>query len=82
MQHKSRLDGSRWADVSQQRSRSSARFDRRLLGTGGQNVDDIYKYLPGETRLGMAKRTLEWRHLAPTAPDTLCEWTTPQCNRR
>jgi DNA polymerase delta subunit 2 len=27
----------------------------------------------------MAKRTLEWRHLAPTAPDTLC--TLVVCNQ-
>jgi hypothetical protein len=44
-----------------------------LLGTGGQTIDDIFKYLPSTSRLGMAKRTLEWRHVAPTAPDTLCE---------
>jgi DNA polymerase II small subunit/DNA polymerase delta subunit B len=23
--------------------------------------------------LSLATRTLEWRHIAPTAPDTLCE---------
>lgn len=47
--------------------------DESLLGTGGQTIDDIYKYIPGDSRLAMAQRTLEWRHLAPTAPDTLCE---------
>jgi DNA polymerase delta subunit 2 len=45
------------------------------LGVGGQTVDDIFKYLPSSSRLGMARRTLEWRHIAPTAPDTLCELT-------
>jgi DNA polymerase delta subunit 2 len=46
--------------------------DSSFLGTGGQTVDDIFKYIPGDSRLAMAQRTLEWRHLAPTAPDTLC----------
>jgi hypothetical protein len=44
-----------------------------FLGTAGQTLDDMYKYLPSDDRLGMARRTLEWRHIAPTAPDTLCE---------
>lgn len=47
--------------------------DFSFLGTGGQTLDDIYKYLPTDDRLSMARRTLEWRHIAPTAPDTLCE---------
>lgn len=46
-----------------------------FLCAGGQNIDDVYKYLPGKSRLAMAKRTLEWRHIAPTAPDTL--WIYP-----
>jgi hypothetical protein len=44
-----------------------------FLGAGGQALDDIYKYLPSDDRLSIARRTLEWRHVAPTAPDTLCE---------
>ncbi|ORY25755.1 DNA polymerase alpha/epsilon subunit B-domain-containing protein [Naematelia encephala] len=48
---------------------------RSFLGTGGQALDDIYKYLPSNSRLGMARRMLEWRHIAPTAPDTL--WIYP-----
>jgi hypothetical protein len=47
------------------------------LGAGGQALDDIYKYLPSDDRLSMARRTLEWRHIAPTAPDTLCEYKDP-----
>lgn len=43
-----------------------------MLCTSGQGIDDIFKYLPGTQRMRMAHRTLEWRHLAPTAPDTLC----------
>ena len=46
-----------------------------FLGTGGQTIDDIFKYLPSNSRLAMARRTLEWRHIAPTAPDTL--WIYP-----
>jgi DNA polymerase delta subunit 2 len=59
----------------------------RLLGTSGQNVDDIDRYsrrrpvgagagAPAETggaaaRLDAAVATLRWAHVAPTAPDTL-----------
>lgn len=28
----------------------------------------------------MARRTLEWRHIAPTAPDTLCKLTLSQAS--
>ncbi|TYJ55337.1 hypothetical protein B9479_003951 [Cryptococcus floricola] len=48
---------------------------KSILALGGQTIDDIFKYLPGDSRLAMAKRTLEWRHIAPTAPDTL--WIYP-----
>ncbi|CEH12524.1 DNA polymerase delta, regulatory subunit 55 [Ceraceosorus bombacis] len=46
-----------------------------ILGTSGQNIDDLFKYVEGgtdEDRLRMACNTLRWGHLAPTAPDTLC----------
>ncbi|KAI8336635.1 DNA polymerase alpha/epsilon subunit B-domain-containing protein [Chlamydoabsidia padenii] len=46
-----------------------------LLGTSGQNVDDIYKYINDVDRLKMAEDTLFWRHMAPSAPDTL--WCHP-----
>ncbi|KAF8519311.1 DNA polymerase alpha/epsilon subunit B-domain-containing protein [Hysterangium stoloniferum] len=46
-----------------------------LLLTSGQTLDDIYKYLDTNDRLAIATRTLEWRHMAPTAPDTL--WCHP-----
>ncbi|KIS67108.1 DNA-directed DNA polymerase delta subunit POL31 [Mycosarcoma maydis] len=51
--------------------------DRNLLGTSGQNIDDIFKYVDesDDARIEMALRTLEWGHLAPTAPDTL--WCYP-----
>lgn len=45
-----------------------------FLGTSGQPLDDVYKYVEGEDRLAMAERLLRWRVVAPTAPDTLCEF--------
>ncbi|EWC46283.1 hypothetical protein DRE_04454 [Drechslerella stenobrocha 248] len=47
----------------------------RFLGTSGQTIDDIFKYVDSNDRLGMMERTLRWRHVAPTAPDTL--WCFP-----
>jgi len=44
----------------------------RFLGTGGQNLDDICKYIDSEDRLGMMEAMCRWRCTAPTAPDTLC----------
>lgn len=45
----------------------------RFLGTGGQNVDDVFKYIDSQDRLGMMEAMCRWRCCAPTAPDTLCE---------
>ncbi|KAF3068924.1 DNA polymerase subunit delta-2 [Daldinia childiae] len=47
----------------------------RVLGTGGQNIDDIFKYVDSNDRLGMMEATCRWRCSAPTAPDTL--WSYP-----
>ncbi|KAH8887436.1 DNA polymerase delta small subunit [Thozetella sp. PMI_491] len=47
----------------------------RVLGTSGQNIDDIFKYVDSDDRLGMMEATCRWRCSAPTAPDTL--WTYP-----
>jgi DNA polymerase delta subunit 2 len=47
----------------------------RVLGTGGQNLDDICKYVDSEDRLGMMEAMCRWRCSAPTAPDTLCKLT-------
>ena len=46
----------------------------RVLGTGGQNLDDICKYVDSQDRLGMMEAMCRWRCSAPTAPDTLCEF--------
>jgi DNA polymerase delta subunit 2 len=47
----------------------------RFVGTGGQTVDDVFRYVPGDDRLEMMEAMLRWRLLAPTAPDTL--WCYP-----
>ncbi|XP_031263427.1 DNA polymerase delta small subunit-like isoform X2 [Pistacia vera] len=43
----------------------------RFLGTSGQNIDDLQKYSEAKDQLEFMERTLKWRHLAPTAPNTL-----------
>lgn len=53
----------------------------RLLGTGGQNVEDLYKYIDSEDRVGMMEVMCRWRCSAPTAPDTLCEFLASLINR-
>lgn len=45
----------------------------RFLGTGGQNIDDMAKYVDSDDRLGMMEAMCRWRCSAPTAPDTLCK---------
>lgn len=45
----------------------------KMLATGGQNVDDVFKYVESEDRLGMLEAMCRWRCCAPTAPDTLCK---------
>eukprot|EP01089_Gocevia_fonbrunei_P001663 TRINITY_DN1154_c0_g1_i1.p1 TRINITY_DN1154_c0_g1~~TRINITY_DN1154_c0_g1_i1.p1 ORF type:complete len:441 (-),score=82.13 TRINITY_DN1154_c0_g1_i1:25-1347(-) len=45
--------------------------DTMLLGTSGQNIDDIRKYSKLESSVTIMEQTLKWQHLAPTAPDTL-----------
>ncbi len=46
----------------------------RLMGNGGQPIDDVFKYVEGDDRLEMMESLLRWRCGAPTAPDTLCKW--------
>ncbi|RRT61619.1 hypothetical protein B296_00013994 [Ensete ventricosum] len=45
--------------------------DIRFLGTSGQNIDDLFKYSEAKNKLEFMERTLRWRHLVPTAPNTL-----------
>ncbi|KAF9264899.1 hypothetical protein L218DRAFT_900078 [Marasmius fiardii PR-910] len=50
---------------------------RNLLINSGQPLNDMFKYVscPPHTRLSLLESTLKWRHMAPTAPDTL--WCHP-----
>lgn len=43
----------------------------RFLGSSGQPLDDMQRYLADEDRLRTLSNSLEYQHLAPTAPDTL-----------
>ncbi|WOK95852.1 DNA polymerase delta small subunit isoform X1 [Canna indica] len=45
--------------------------DIQFLGTSGQNVHDLFKYSEANNKLEFMERTLRWRHLVPTAPNTL-----------
>ncbi|KAG6506463.1 hypothetical protein ZIOFF_031786 [Zingiber officinale] len=42
-----------------------------FLGTSGQNIDDLFKYSEAKNRLEFLERTMRWRHLVPTAPNTV-----------
>jgi DNA polymerase delta subunit 2 len=46
----------------------------RVLGTAGQNLDDLSKYVEGTDRLALMESMCRWRCTAPTAPDTLCKY--------
>ncbi|KAI0713216.1 DNA polymerase alpha/epsilon subunit B-domain-containing protein [Earliella scabrosa] len=50
---------------------------RTILVHSGQPLDDMFKYVPTPpiSRMTLAEATLRWRHIAPTAPDTL--WCHP-----
>ncbi len=48
-----------------------------FLGSSGQNIDDIMRSVDGPTPLKCMENTLKWRHIAPTAPDTLGCYPSP-----
>lgn len=48
----------------------------RIMGNGGQPINDVFKYVEGDERLEMMESLLRWRCGAPTAPDTLCKGIT------
>ncbi|EGV63825.1 DNA polymerase delta small subunit Cdc1 [Yamadazyma tenuis] len=58
----------------------------RYLGTSGQNVNDILKYLTNEMRqdpqivFKVMAGTLKWQNIAPTAPDTLFCYPFDNCD--
>ena len=58
-------------------SSDEPKVSRTFLVHSGQPVDDMYKYVPTPpiTRMALTEATLRWRHIAPTAPDTL--WCHP-----
>ena len=58
-------------------SKTPKQLQRSLFIHSGQSLEDMYKYVPSPptTRLDLACATLQWRHVAPTAPDTL--WCYP-----
>eukprot|EP00123_Amoebidium_parasiticum_P000612 comp11460_c0_seq1/m.5893 comp11460_c0_seq1/g.5893 ORF comp11460_c0_seq1/g.5893 comp11460_c0_seq1/m.5893 type:complete len:485 (-) comp11460_c0_seq1:167-1621(-) len=43
----------------------------QFLGSSGQGVNDIFKYTATTDHTTLVESTILWRHLAPTAPDTL-----------
>ncbi|KAF2644178.1 DNA polymeras-like protein subunit delta-2 [Massarina eburnea CBS 473.64] len=47
----------------------------RVLGTGGQTVKDLLRYVDGVDPIDAMEMMLRWRCIAPTAPDTL--WCYP-----
>jgi len=42
-----------------------------FLGSAGQPLDDMQRYLPGDDRLHTLSEALRMRHIVPTAPDTV-----------
>jgi DNA polymerase delta subunit 2 len=47
----------------------------RVLGTGGQTIADLFKYVEKVKTVHIMEMMLRWRCIAPTAPDTL--WCYP-----
>ncbi|XP_075978642.1 DNA polymerase delta subunit 2 [Anticarsia gemmatalis] len=41
------------------------------LGTSGEPVKDVMRYSKIDNSLEVMRKTLQWRHLAPTCPDTI-----------
>lgn len=46
----------------------------QFLGTSGQNVDDVLRYSSFNSPLDILNKMLEWRHIIPTAPDSLAAY--------
>ncbi len=46
-------------------------FFKSILGTSGQNLDNIEKYRIVEDKLSLMEELLNLQHLCPTAPDQL-----------
>lgn len=41
------------------------------LGTSGEPLKDIMKFSKLDDQLDIMQKTLQWRHLSPTCPDTV-----------
>ncbi|KAJ7349473.1 DNA polymerase alpha/epsilon subunit B-domain-containing protein, partial [Mycena albidolilacea] len=56
---------------------TSNALTRTLLVNSGQPLNDMFKYVPSPPimPLSLLESTVRWRHMAPTAPDTL--WCHP-----
>ncbi|KAG8711180.1 hypothetical protein FRC09_020743 [Ceratobasidium sp. 395] len=72
-----RLDASEGSDAISMESNPTwiHSSGRSVLVHSGQPIDDIYLHTVETDRMVMACNTLKWRHIAPTAPDTL--WSYP-----
>ena len=46
---------------------------RVLVGTSGQNVENVMRCSTLQEPLEILQKLCEWGHLAPTTPDTLCK---------
>ncbi len=46
----------------------------QFLGTSGQNVDDVMRYSTYESPADILQNMLSWRHIIPTAPDSLAAY--------
>ncbi|KAG8727618.1 hypothetical protein FRC12_022359, partial [Ceratobasidium sp. 428] len=68
-----RLDASEGSDAISMESNPTwiHSSGRSILVHSGQPIDDIYLHTVETDRMVMACNTLKWRHIAPTAPDTL-----------
>lgn len=45
--------------------------DRLFLGTDGRPLHDVHRHTLGVSPLEAMESTLQWRHIAPTCPDTI-----------
>lgn len=76
--HKPILVQGGWRCVSERKWAMDVRMLTKdihsVLGTSGQNIDDAFKYVDADTPLTLAERCMFWRHIAPSAPDTLCTY--------
>ncbi|KAK7023760.1 DNA polymerase subunit delta-2 [Favolaschia claudopus] len=66
----------RFAPVSTPEAASDG-VGRTILVNSGQPLNDMFKYVPYHPKIPLAllESTVRWRHMAPTAPDTL--WCHP-----